>query len=223
VARFSGERAAFLKRTFSSAKVGRTWHTLELPDPRDPGATAERERIVKALAYLEEQGDLDLRASGVRQGYRVARVPEDLAGVWKELCRRFEARERNDITRLRAVPELLEGRGCLVRRLLAYFGEELGRDCGHCGACAGDAPVRLGRAATPAVDVPARELQALRIEHPRALQHARQVARFLCGLTSPALAAAKLTRHPRFGDLAGAPFPAVIARAEREVAGGAKS
>ena len=40
------------------------------------------------------------------------------------------------------------------------------------------------------------EAAALAAAHPAALGHPRQRARFLCGLTSPALSAARLARHP---------------------------
>ena len=111
------------------------------------------------------------------------------------------------------VAGLAGGEGCLVRRLLGYFGEDLGHDCGHCGPCAGDHPVRLTRAHA-AVALSREELNALRTEQPRALASARQLARFLCGITSPAIAAAKLTRHPRFGAVADAPFAVVMAAAQ---------
>jgi ATP-dependent DNA helicase RecQ len=216
VARFEGERRAFLERLFDTAKVGKIWHTLELGDVvAAPAVPNERERIVKALVYLEEHGDLELRAAGVRQGYRVLRVPDDLAAVWNDLQRRFASREQSDIARTRAIADLLEKPGCLVRRLLAYFGEDLGRDCGHCGACAGDPLVALERAESGDADInlPRKELAALRTEHPRALSHPRQAARFLCGLSSPALAAAKLTRHSLFGSLAEMSFSSVLTRA----------
>lgn len=45
------------------------------------GLGGERERVVKALTYLEEKGDIELQVAGVRQGYRVRRVPADLAAV----------------------------------------------------------------------------------------------------------------------------------------------
>jgi ATP-dependent DNA helicase RecQ len=47
----------------------------------------------------------------------------------------------------------------------------------------------------------------------RALGAPRQVARFLCGLSSPAISAAKLTRHPLYGALAEVPFAQVLAAA----------
>jgi ATP-dependent DNA helicase RecQ len=208
LARFDADRRTFLERLFGLAKVGRIWNSVVLAE----AVTAlggERDRIVKALTYLEEKGDIELQVAGVRQGYRVARMPEDLAAVWQELRRRFSVREQSDIARTRTVAQLLGGEGCVVRRLLAYFGEELGRDCGHCGRCAGDPAVALERESAE-FSAPADELAELRTAHPRALGGARQMARFLCGISSPALSAAKVTRHPRFGSAAAAPFGQVL-------------
>ncbi len=207
--RFDAARREFLQRLFALAKVGRVWHSVVLAD----AATAlggERERIVKALTYLEERGDLELQVAGVRQGYRVARVPEDLAAVWRELCERFAAREKSDLKRSAAVSALLGGEGCLVRRLLGYFGEEPGRDCGHCGRCDGEPAVALERA-TPALALPAETLAELRARHPEALRATRQVTRFMCGIASPALVKAKLTRHAAFGSAGDVPFAHVAA------------
>ncbi len=41
----------------------------------------------------------------------------------------------------------------------------------------------------------------MRASHPDALAEPRQQARFLCGLTSPALARARISRHALFGSL----------------------
>lgn len=206
--RFDAERRAFLERLFALAKVGRIWNSVVLAEAVTALGGA-RDRIVRALTYLEEKGDIALQVAGVRQGYRMVRAAEDLTAVWDELRRRFAVRESSDIARTRTVADLLGGHGCLVRRLLRYFGEELGRDCGHCGACAGDRAVTLARAAGE-VSLPEVELRALRAAHPRALGSPRQTARFLCGISSPALATAKLTRHPRFGSTATVPFARVI-------------
>jgi ATP-dependent DNA helicase RecQ len=51
-------------------------------------------------------------------------------------------------------------------------------------------------------------------EYPAALGASRQSARFLCGLTSPALTANKLTRHPLFGTLQSYNFAQVFAWCE---------
>ncbi len=216
LARFDAERRAFLEKLFAFAKVGRVWHSVVLADAVASLGGA-RERVVKALTYLEEKGDLELQVAGVRQGYRVVRVPDDLEAVWQELRRRFAAREASDIARVAAVAGLVGGEGCLVRRLLAYFGEVQGRDCGHCGPCAGDPVARLTRAHA-VVPFSAEELRALHAAHPRALSGARPLARFCCGISSPALAAAKLARHQRFGAAVETPFAEVLAAAEGALA-----
>jgi len=207
-ARFDADRRDFLERLFALAKVGRIWNSLVLADAV-AALGGERERIVKALTYLEEKSDLELKIAGVRQGYRVLRVTEDLAEVWSELRRRFAAREASDIARVANVAKLISDESCLVRRLLGYFGEELGCDCTHCGPCAGDLPATLQRLQSD-VSLSQKELRALRDEHPRALGGVRQITRFLCGIASPALSAAKLTRHPLFGSTAEIPFAAVL-------------
>ena len=38
-----------------------------------------RSRIVKALNYLEEQGDLTFKVAGLRQGYRIKTPPTDIS------------------------------------------------------------------------------------------------------------------------------------------------
>ncbi|MEO5959311.1 MAG: RecQ family ATP-dependent DNA helicase, partial [Opitutaceae bacterium] len=215
--RFDAERRAFLEQVFALAKIGRTWNSLVLADAA-AALGGERERLVKALTYLDEKGDLELQVAGVRQGYRVVRVPEDLAAVWRELRRRFAVREQSDIPRTASVAQLVGGEGCLVRRLLTYFGEDLGRNCGHCGPCAGGAAAVLERAHRE-VTISAAEMRALQGDQPRALAGPRQMARFLCGIGSPALTAAKLTRHASFGSASETPFAEMMAAAKAALVG----
>jgi ATP-dependent DNA helicase RecQ len=47
-----------------------------------------------------------------------------------------------------------------------------------------------------------------------ALRHPRQLARFLCGISSPATQRDRLTKHACFGLLSEAPFDTVLAQAE---------
>ena len=58
--------------------------------------------------------------------------------------------------------------------------------------------------------VPLGELNALADAHPAALGTARQRARLLCGLTSPSLSKAKLTRNRLFGAAEEHPFERVV-------------
>ena len=118
------------------------------------------------------------------------------------------------MARLRRVVDFAEGQGCLTRRLVGYFGEELPGDCGHCAQCAGEPAVPLAPAAatpsTPTIRAALTEIALLAAEHPGALGTPRQRARFACGLSSPRTARARITRHRAFGSLADAPFEAVL-------------
>ena len=175
-----------------------------------------RSRIIKALTYLEEQGDLTLKVAGLRQGYRMKTPPTDISALKQQLIQRFETRERNDVDRVRQVVELAEYPGCIVRHLLEHFGEDLGRDCGHCSSCSGDSSrvIRTAREATQ-VKLDQEKMTALQKEIPEALGSVRQIARFFCGLNSPSMTQAKLNKHIEFGSLAEVPFHLVMKAAER--------
>ena len=79
-------------------------------------------------------------------------------------------------------------------------------------------PLPLGRRRAAARDAHARAravvapgvLAALREEHPAELGQPRQLARFLCGLSSPATTRARLSRHELYGALAAHRFAAVL-------------
>jgi ATP-dependent DNA helicase RecQ len=115
------------------------------------------------------------------------------------------------------VLDFLSAPGCLTRRLLDYFGEDLPNDCGHCGRCEGQAPAPIPFSPKPRLgDREAATVRSLRAERHEALAAPRQVARFLCGLPSPSATRAKLTRHEYFGALAGVPFRDVLAFVERQ-------
>ena len=216
LARFEGERAEFLRGVFRLAKKGTKWFKLDLEEAVATLPNTTRGRLVKAFGFLEERGDLEVRPTGLRQGYRRLRRPvgEELASLRADLAARFETRERNDLARLRQVVDFAEGEGCLTRRLVGYFGEQLPGDCGHCAWCEGEPAAPLAPpVAPPSADlIRARlaEVTPLAAEHPGALGTPRQRARFACGLSSPRTTRARLTKDRLFGGLADAPFAEVL-------------
>ena len=211
--KFDADRAEFLRSVFRHAVKGRTWFSLDVE--RVSRAIGQpRERIVAAIGYLEELGDLIVQATGVRQGYRVRSRPADLPGLCQRLGRRFQDRERHDIDRIRRVLAYAESEECWTRHLLGYFGEDR-KPCGHCGRCEGQPrrPLPPARHA-PLTDADREQVRRLAAERHAALASPRQLARFLCGLTSPATTRAKLRAHPLFGVFASQPFHDVLAMAE---------
>lgn len=214
VRRFGGERGDFLQRLFATGKQGRTWLTLR---PRDAAAALgeERVRILNALNYLEQQQLIEMRVAGVRQGYRLDTLPPERESLTDRMQQQFALREARDIQRLHQVCEWVQSPNCHQQTLVGYFGESLAQPCGQCSACLGE-PATLPPRQQSAPDQTV--IQAVHGEGHEALAAPRQLARFLCGISSPRAGRARLTRHPAFGSLIASPFAEVLAACERQSA-----
>jgi ATP-dependent DNA helicase RecQ len=208
-ARFSAERAEFLKAIFSHARKGKIWFTLDTVQVSQ-AIGQPRDRIVSALSYLEEQGDMLVNVAGIRQGYRRLKMPDNMESLTALLNERFQKREANDIDRIRQVLTFTQQDGCLTQHLLAYFGEER-EACGHCCRCRGKKPSPLQPHHDPDFDEQdEKRIQALIVEGHDALRSPRQLARFLCGITSPATTRAKLRKNGMFAAYDSFPFKKVL-------------
>lgn len=215
VAALKGEPARFLEKLFSPeiTKKGRIWYAV------DPVQAAEalgqpRERVVRALEYIEAQRWAEVRPSDLRHRFVRIAKPEEARELVARLAERFTKREQAEMARIQQVLELVTADSCQNSALAGHFGERLTKACGHCSRCReGKARALLSspepRPLPSGLDVAA--FEALRSVHPNALGHARQSARFLCGLTSPATTQAKLSRHPLFGVLEDRRFRDVLA------------
>ena len=213
VKRFSGERAQLVANIFAEARKGRIWYTLDVAEAAGR-LGQDRSRLVRALQYLEQQGWVGLEIAGVRHPYTLVCRPETPDELVSGLVERFDRREKREVRRVSEVLELVTRDGCQTNALVGYFGELRKTDCGHCTWCRTSEPQRLqARSPLPEpadrIDMPA--LHTLLEAHPEALGEARQIARFLCGLTSPASTRVKLTRHPLFGTAGEHPFSNILA------------
>ncbi len=212
LARFNPDRADFLRRVLSCSKKARLWFSIDLTESAER-LGEPRQRLVSALEFLKDQGELELKVSGVRHGYRVACRPSDPEELVQRLHQRFVESEARDIDRIAKVLALAGQDTCVTGALLSYFGEDLGGPCGHCDRCLGEdianmperEPVRFTASQEQAI-------QGVCSDSSRALESARQRARMLCGLSSPAAVSGKLRKHPAWGVLGHVPFDEVLAR-----------
>jgi ATP-dependent DNA helicase RecQ len=208
LAEFNDERQQFLRRVLQHARKARTWFQIDLNEVTRT-LDVPRDRVVRALDYLGERGWLKVDVSGARYRYRRLRVPSDMAALAESLHARSVGRERQEIARLGQVVELAHHPGCQVALLCQYFGEKPVKPCGHCTRCLG-----RDRAATPNVRT-APPLDETIFAAALAVQRANLpvladpivMARWLCGISSPALSKSKLSSHPLFGALAQQSFP----------------
>ena len=214
-ARFGGERGEFLAQIFQAGKQGSRWLTLDFAQVQQ-ALGQPRDRMMRALNYLEEQGLVQLQASGLRQGYKKLVQPEGDAMLDK-LVGLFETREQRDIERIDLVIEYVNKRQCLAGQLLDYFGESGAEACGVCSRCIDPAGAsqRIEASVGELREVDVAEMRIVMAEDHPALRQSRQIARFLCGLPSPAASRGKLKKHASFGSLARLPFNVVLSAVSR--------
>ncbi len=214
------DRRRFLFALFAAGRRGPKYLTLEL-EAAAQKLNEPRDRIVKALTWLEETGAITQKPAGLRHGFRLSEnaAQRDPAAVAAHQAELFAQRETRDSQRLAQILDFASATGCITRRLLGYFGEALAEEkCGHCHFCrTGDPAAVVTLPSTPISSFTEDDLEEIRVlifEEISSLSTPRQLTRFLCGLTSPATARAKLTKRPEFGRYAAAPFRIVLGQIE---------
>ncbi len=215
LAGFDQKRADFLRGLFSCAQKAKKWFGIDIDDAMKK-LNSTRERIVSALNYLKERGDIELQVSGIRRGFKVLERPgnEKTEALISRLIEKFSQKEAQDIKRLGLVVDLIGRKECQTGFLLDYFGEQLPEKCGHCEFClSGNLQGRnISAANDRSLELPekarAKVKETLDKKFP-ALTTIRQQTRFFCGLSSPQTVRAGLLKHRSFGLLADQPFQRV--------------
>jgi ATP-dependent DNA helicase RecQ len=200
-----------IQRILDAGEMKRWW-LYWYPDAIAETLGVPREKIVAAINSMQAAGDIMLGVSGVRHRYKLRKDPGDLRELTSGLVEKFLSRETSDLERLRQVLGLSSHRGCLTGYLTKHFGETLSEPCGHCDRCRGVPAKTIKRAKhRSATDAEIMAVRELVDEKHAALATPRQLARFLCGMASPAATRARLTRKSEFGMLAELPFAEVLA------------
>ncbi|MGJ8722958.1 MAG: RecQ family ATP-dependent DNA helicase [Roseibacillus sp.] len=206
------ERREFLEKLFATGKMGRSWLNLSLEESAEQLGEST-EKIAKALDWLEAHGDIVVKPSKVRKRFR--RLKEADATIVKELSEKmgrvFEGREDRDVGRLESVVTFLGSSQCLTTQLLDYFGEIDAEVCGQCSSCQGKGATLPERSYQELSLEDVELIQTLIAERQAALRTPRQLARFLCGIASPASTGSGLKRHRAHGIFANLPFLEVLA------------
>lgn len=207
---FDGERRQFVAGVLSCLTKGRNWFTLNtVLAARQLGA--DRERIVKAVDYLAEQGWLEVQVSDLVHGYRWQRRFDDRKILADELFARLAEREQRELARLDEVFALARAESCQSALLAAHFGQRLDLPCGHCSHCMGAGPFPIPSLSHRSIGSAAiRILDQVTADYPDHFPSVRDQARFLCGLSSPRFVRAKLTRQPGYGVCQQVPFAEVL-------------
>jgi ATP-dependent DNA helicase RecQ len=210
LSRYQPRQAELLRQVFSCGSTARTWVTLDMRLAMQRTGH-DRSVILRGLDDLYRKNLIKLKLGGYVQRFRRLRAEVDLDATCESLIEAFEHHEHLEIGRIESVLAYAQSDTCLTARLLEYFGEKIG-SCGHCGICRGEAPAEVGARCAPQFSLDDRkQFEQLIDEHPEALGRARQQARFLCGLNSPAVSKAKELRgSSMFGECRQVPFREVL-------------
>ena len=215
LAKFDPDRQKFLKAVLGQVTKGRTLFTLKVLDTVE--ATGyERARITAAFNYLDDNEMIEMKVSEFLKNYRILKSELDFKLLAQSLFERFLNAEQRDIERIHKFTLFTRAGTCSVKSMLSYFGEERA-DCGHCDRCLGE----YRELEAPLVRRQLNELeqQTLAEMHSighTALQTPRQLAKFLCGINSPAASRSRpsLSRHQNFGALGALPFAEILSSCE---------
>ncbi len=213
LSQFDGERRDFLGALFGCASKSRVWFSIDPSEAANKLGTT-RERVIRALDWLGDQQLLEVKVAGIRHRFKRLKQPETMSTLVDELYQRTLQREQAEILRLQQVLDLITLEGCQSNALAGHFGEQRNTNCSHCCWC------RQGKQALPERQKQIiskalwQQVTQLQQMHPKLLTQPRLLSRFLCGITSPHLSKAKLTRHALFGTLGHVSFSEVLRRSE---------
>jgi ATP-dependent DNA helicase RecQ len=183
---FSGERREFIQGVLSCLTKGRTWFTLNMT-VACKRLGQDRERIVKAMDYLAERNWVELKVSDLVHGYRWMKRIDQPKLLGDDLFDRMTQREASEVARLDDVFRLVAATRCQAAELSAHFGETMDQPCGRCSACLGEGPHEIPQPTGRQIGTSARDsIDEISTRFPDHFTSARDKARFLCGLSSPA-------------------------------------
>ncbi|MBN8414346.1 RecQ family ATP-dependent DNA helicase [Halomonas denitrificans] len=221
LARFPGERGAFLSAIIEASDKGRSWYRLDFERlyqlGKARGLDTSRARVLKALDYLDQQQWIRLESKQITEVYSVL-SDVDSQHLASELHQQFVARADMELQRLEAMLALFESTTCISAGLADWFGDsDAPRACGHCSACRGERASLS--AASPTLPADEQTLHgwltelsdALSATKPPRKLDADLATRFLCGIVSPALSQAKARKLAGFASHEQVHYPQVRA------------
>lgn len=171
------------------------------------------------LEDLEVGGDVGLKRTHRLQLYKIAKTPESIPELAEGLRAAFQEHTERDLERVDAVFRTATTRSCITSALLKHFGEKLEKPCGTCSSCVGQKRLRkLPRSETEAVSLDELEkIQALVATRHAVLSSPQRLARFLCGINSPAMNRWRLYFKDDWGLLRRLPYEEVLVIAKAQV------
>lgn len=200
VAGYAIKEQKLIRQLFASAEWA--YGSLQFPLFEISETTGiSRQKATQVIQDLADAGDIRLEQRGLREVFQANKHWDGAINpVIDSIIARFESRAAFEFTRIKGVVKYAESRKCRARYLTEYFGVKGPESCGVCDLCLGAKPCKLKQRAAPSL--PTDEwaaMLALRAENHACLSTSLQLARFLCGIHSPAAYKARLQQRREFG------------------------
>ncbi|MGF1696893.1 RecQ family ATP-dependent DNA helicase [Vibrio lamellibrachiae] len=215
MAKFEGERLHFVESIFACSPQARTWCQVDF-DALWQGFQADRQRIISAIDYFNEQGWIELESKQITDVYQIEDISTAQPIVVDKLFQLFKNKENAETARLEEMISFFESDRCLSARLAHYFSDHNApQTCAHCSVCHGDVAV-LPQEKTNNIDLVEVNQWITEFSAPSSKTLSEEaLTRMLCGITTPLSTKLKAKKMAGFGKLEQLPFGQVLASVQK--------
>ena len=204
LAGFNEQRQQFLRTIFQATQFKKVWGSLNFDNLLQDKAI-ERNRVIAALEYLQEQQMIVLETSRMTEVFKVNSHELNDPALAKNLYDYFKDKEVKEIKRIASLVRFFQLDTCLSYNLGRYFDDQqVPTQCGHCSVCRGNVAKLMysQQALWPTDDTLAQHVQGLKqhlagkISVPLTLE---SYCRFFAGMTVPLFGRNKVRQLAGFG------------------------
>lgn len=152
---FNDERQAFLTTIFNATAFKKVWGSLHF-DTLLQDKSIDRNRVIAALEYLQEQQLIVLETKGITEVFKINLTELADPSLGQNLSNYFKSNEEKEIKRIATLVRFFQLDTCLTVNLARYFDDNSfdnsvdnnkanntnsAPQCGHCSVCRGQIAV----------------------------------------------------------------------------------
>ena len=149
--RFNDQRKDFLQGIFNATDFKKVWGSLNF-DTLLQDKSIDRNRVIAALDYLQEQQLIVLETKGMTEVFKINLNELADPSLCSNLSKYFKDNEEKEIKRIATLVRFFQLNSCLTLNLARYFDDhffdqqayhssESVPHCGHCSVCRGQVAV----------------------------------------------------------------------------------
>lgn len=207
---FNDQRKDFLQRIFNATDFKKVWGNLNF-DTLLQDKTIERNRVIAALEYLQEQQLIILETKGMTEVFKINLNELADPNLAQFLSHYFKDNEEKEIKRIAALVRFFQLDSCLTANLARYFDDSAftntpaNYQCGHCSVCRGQIAVLEHSnkdISWPSDDSLKQAMQGLQERLAGKINQSLSIdsyCRFFAGMTVPLFGRNKVRQLPGFG------------------------